>query len=291
GFGPMMWFALIPAVFTLVGVGGIVGTLRGKRRQGGHAIRRDWLRDTPSTARTCANLYADNLGSETGPVGLKPRCSRIGKFTGVLIFAVIWNAIVVFMVMTRLPSGPASPVPLPIVVIFAIFGIALIAGVIYQFMALFNPVPHLRLSAAQVSLGDRLTVDWEISGQVSRLGRLTLTLTGKETAQYRRGTRTCTAQRAFHETELVALTDSASMQQGRTEFVIPADSMHSFRGDNNQVIWSLTLHGDIPRWPDIRETFELLVMPMAANQIAQLSTSCDEEVAWAIPVESDAETV
>jgi hypothetical protein len=287
----MMWFALIPAVFILVGAGGIVGTLRAKRHQSGHAIRPDWLRDTPSTERTCANLYADNLGSETGPVELKPRCSRIGKFTGVLIFAIIWNAIVAFMVMTRLPNGPASPVPLPIVVIFALFGIALIAGVIYQFMALFNPIPHLRLSAAKASLGDRLTVDWEISGQVNRLVRLTLTLTGKETAQYRRGTRTCTAQRAFHKTELVALTDSVAMQQGRTEFVIPADSMHSLHGDNNQIIWSLTLHGDIPRWPDIGETFELLVMPMTADQISQLPIPGDEEVAWAIPVESDAETI
>ena len=290
GFSPMMWFALIPAVFILVGIGGIVGTLRRKRSQHEGAPRPDWLGDAPSAKSACGNLYADNLGSETGPVELKPRCSRIGKFTGLLIFAVIWDAIVVFMVMTRLPNGPASPVPLPIVVIFALFGVALIAGVIYQFMALFNPIPHLRLSAAQASVGDRLTADWEISGHVNRLVRLTLTLTGKETAQYRRGTRTCTAQRAFHKTELVALTDPAAMQQGRTEFVIPANSMHSFRGDNNQVVWSLTLHGDIPRWPDIKETFELLVMPMTADQITRLSAPCDEEVAWAIPVESDAET-
>ena len=78
------------------------------------------------------------------------------------------------------------------------------------------------------------------------------------------------------------------MQQGRTEFVIPANSMHSLHGDNNHIIWSLTLHGDIPRWPDIRETFELLVMPMTTDQISQLPVApCDEEVAWAIPVESD----
>ena len=287
----MMWFALIPAVFILVGAGGTVGMLRSQRCQSGHAVQADWLGDAPSTKRTSRSLYADNLGSGTGPVELKPRCSRIGKFTGVLIFAVIWNAIVAFMVMSRLPNGPASPVPLLMVVIFAVFGIALIAGVIYQFMALFNPVPHLSLSAAQVSVGDRLTVDWDISGHVHRLVRLTLTLTGKETAQYRRGTRTCTAQRAFHKTELVALTDPWAMKQGRTELVIPADSMHSFGADNNQVVWSLTLHGDIPRWPDIKETFEILVTPMTPDQITQLSGACEEDVVWAIPVESDAETV
>jgi hypothetical protein len=176
------------------------------------------------------------------------------------------------------------------VVIFAGVGIACIAGVIYQFMALFNPIARLRLSAAQVSLGDRLTVDWEILGHVNRLVRLTLTLTGKETAQYRRGTRTCTAQRTFHKTELVGITDPMAMQQGCTELAIQANSMHSFHGDSNHIVWSLTLHADIPRWPDIKETFEILVTPMTPEQITQQSPSPEEDVAWAIPVESDAET-
>lgn len=287
----MMWFGLIPAAFILVGVGDTIGMLRSQRFQSGQTVQADWLRDAPSTGRACGNLFANNLGTGTGPVELKPKCGRIGKFTGVLIFAIIWNAIVAFMVMTRLPNGPASPVPLLMVVIFAFFGIALIAGVVYQFMALFNPIPHLRLGAAQVSLGDRLTVDWEISGHVSRLVRLTLTLMGKEIAQYRRGTRTCTAQRTFHKMELVGITDPSAMQQGRTEIAIPADSMHSFGGDSNQVVWSLTLHGDIPRWPDIKETFEILVTPMTSEQMTRQFPDSDEDVAWAIPVQSDTETV
>jgi hypothetical protein len=291
GFSPVMFFGLIPAVFLLVGVGGIYGVIRRKNRQLGHVQQPDWLCDTSSNQYTSGNLYAANLGTENGPVELKPKCSRKGKFIGILIFAVIWNAVVAFMVMTRMPNGPATPVPLLMVVIFAGIGIACIAGVIYQFLALFNPLARLRLSAPRVSLGDRLTVDWEISGHVSRLDRLTLTLTGKETAQYRRGTRTYTDRRTFHKTELVGITDPLAMQKGRTELTIPTNSMHSFHGQNNHVIWSITLHGDISRWPDMKETFEILVTPMSPEQIAQQSTSSEEAVAWAIPVDNDSETV
>ena len=215
----------------------------------------------------------------------------MGKFIGILVFALIWNAVVAFMVMTRLPNGPASPVPLVMVVIFGGIGIICIAGVIYQFLALFNPLARLRLSSTQVSLGDRLMVGWEISGHVDRLVRLTLTLTGKETAQYRKGTRTYTDHRTFYKTELVGLTDPLAMQKGRTELTIPADSMHSFHGENNHVVWSLILCGDIPRWPDIKETFEITVTPMTPEKIAQQSPACEEEAAWAIPVDSDSETV
>jgi hypothetical protein len=63
--------------------------------------------------------------------------------------------------------------------------------------------------------------------------------------------------------------------------------MHSFKADNNQIIWSLTVHGDIPRWPDIKDSFEIVVPPMRPEQIAQQSTACRDEVAWALPVDPD----
>lgn len=291
GFSPMMWFGLIPTVFLLVGVGGIVGVLSGKNRQRGHVDQPGWLRDTSSVQYASGNLYATNLNTGSESVELKPKHSRRGKFIGLLIFSVIWNAIVAFMVMTRIPNGPASPVPLIMVVIFGGIGLICIIGVIYQFLALFNPLARLRLSAAQVSLGDRLTVDWEISGHVKRLDRLTLTLTGKETAKYRKGTRTYTDHRNFYKKELVGVTDPLAMQKGRTELIVPNNSMHSFHGDNNHVVWSLTLHGDIPRWPDVKETFEITVTPMTPEKIAQQSPASDEEVAWAIPVDDDSESV
>ncbi len=291
GFSPVLWFGLIPAVFVLVGVGGMVATLRRTRRGRLKASQAAWLPDAPRGTRSPAqNLYAETLPSETGPVTLKPTSSRFGKFIGVFIFGLIWNAIVTFMVMTRMPNGPATPVPLLMVVIFGLFGIALVAAVIYQFMALFNPCPQLTISTERPSLGERLSVDWTLRGAVNRISNLTLTLVGQETAQYRRGTRTYTAQRTFYRQDLVSLADSLAMRQGRTETTVPADSMHSFQGDHNRIVWSLVLQGDIPRWPDVKESFEILVTPMGAAQIAQQPAPMAEDVPWAIPVESEMET-
>jgi hypothetical protein len=288
-FSPMMWFGLIPGVFILVGVGGMAGTLRRVRKRSAGPLQAEWL---PAAAHeTDAPAWGQPSDNTAGSVTLKPACGMFGKFLGVLIFGLIWNAIVTFMVMTRLPNGPASPVPLLMVVIFALIGAALLAAIVYQFMALFNPRPRIQLSAGYVPLGDRITVDWTLSGAVGRIQKLSLTLTGQESAKYRRGTSTYTARRSFHKEELAVCTDPLAMRQGRAELAIPAQSMHSLQGENNCITWSLVLHGDIPRWPDVKESFEITVTPMKPAVIAQQIVSTAEDVPWAIPVAGEKETV
>ena len=48
---------------------------------------------------------------------------------------------------------------------------------------------------------------------------------------------------------------------------IPEDTMHSFASPNNEVVWSLVVSGDIPRWPDVDETFDIEVRPLAAERL------------------------
>ena len=38
--------------------------------------------------------------------------------------------------------------------------------------------------------------------------------------------------------------------------------MHSFSSDNNAVVWSLVVHGEIDRWPDVSESYEVEVRPL-----------------------------
>jgi hypothetical protein len=38
--------------------------------------------------------------------------------------------------------------------------------------------------------------------------------------------------------------------------------MHSFNTPNNKIIWTLHLHGSIPRWPDVDLEFPLTVLPL-----------------------------
>jgi hypothetical protein len=37
--------------------------------------------------------------------------------------------------------------------------------------------------------------------------------------------------------------------------------MHSFKSANNKIVWTLQLSGEIPRWPDVSEEFEIDVLP------------------------------
>jgi hypothetical protein len=37
--------------------------------------------------------------------------------------------------------------------------------------------------------------------------------------------------------------------------------MHSFSANNNKIIWTLTVKGEISRWPDVDESFDVTVSP------------------------------
>ncbi len=43
--------------------------------------------------------------------------------------------------------------------------------------------------------------------------------------------------------------------------------MHSFASDHNAVVWAIHVHGEIPRWPDVNETFEIEVRPLTPEQV------------------------
>lgn len=49
-------------------------------------------------------------------------------------------------------------------------------------------------------------------------------------------------------------------------FRTPADGMCSFHGANHQVCWRLRIHVDVARWPDVREAFDLEVLPVLGER-------------------------
>ena len=51
------------------------------------------------------------------------------------------------------------------------------------------------------------------------------------------------------------------VERGATSIRIPDDTMHTFTGDNNRIIWTITMKGAINRWPDIDESFDITVTP------------------------------
>ena len=51
------------------------------------------------------------------------------------------------------------------------------------------------------------------------------------------------------------------MSRGNIPLSVPADLMHSFQSENNSIEWKIKIRGEIPRWPDIGDEFEIKIRP------------------------------
>jgi hypothetical protein len=204
---------------------------------------------------------------------LESTVGPVGKFFGILFIALFWNGIVSVFVWQAWKSWQAGQPDgcLTIFIIpFVLVGLLLIVGVPYQFLAMFNPRPRLRLASGRLTLGHSTDLSWSFRGRAGRIRRLTLTLEGVEKARYRRGTNTHTATESFASLEIAEVTQPTAIRSGSTLLEVPADTMHSFDGGNNQVVWSLKIHGEIRLWPDVMQEFPLVVRPLPADALGAL---------------------
>ncbi len=261
GFHAKLLFALFPLPFVCIGLGGIYFTLRRKTRTGSEAWK-PRMRAAPAQSETLSVLHA----GEGGRVVLKPRHSPVVKFLGAVLIAAFWNGIVsVFLVEVVAGFRQGNPrwgmtlfmTP------FVLIGIGLIALIVYQFLAIFNPRPRLELSSASIPLGGAAELSWRLFGRVSRIGQFAVTLRGSEEATYRRGTDTRTDRSTFYEMELYKTSSPAEMASGQVGIILPQETMHSFEADHNKIVWNLEVYGDIPRWPDVKESFKITVAQAA----------------------------
>ncbi len=245
GFHAKLLLALFPLPFLLVGLGGVYYTLWGKKRRD----FRDASLLRPHDAR---------------PTVLKPKHSPMAKLVGMILFALIWNGIISLLVREVIDSfrqGHPNWFLTLFAVPFVVIGLVTVGLVVYQFLALFNPRPQLEVSSTAIPLGGAAEPRWRLSGKVSRISELTVRLLGIEQATYQRGTKTHTSRSTFYEMELYRTTSPGEIDSGHVGFAIPHDTMHTFEADNNKILWSLDVRGDIKRWPDVKESFPIEIVP------------------------------
>ena len=227
------------------------------------ALDHVWEKPTPAAASGSGERAAETSGS--GPIELRPKTSPLGKLIGAILICLVWNGIVglfTFFEITGSMSGGGGRWFLAVfLLIFQVIGLALIVNVPYQMLALANPRPTLTLSRESVPVGGAVTLEWRLSGAAHRVKSLRLTLEGREEARYRRGTDTRTDTNVFHRIPLSERNDSTGVALGTTSLRIPDDTMHTFTADNNKIIWTIKMKGDIDRWPDIDESFDITVTP------------------------------
>jgi hypothetical protein len=201
---------------------------------------------------------------------LEPRAGPMAKILAMIFFAGFWNGIVsifVWQAVKAWRSGSPEWFLMVFLIPFVLVGLGLIVGIFYTFLAAFNPRPRVVISPAAPQLGTRLRLDWSFSGKTGRIDNLKIVLEGHERATYRRGTDTYTDREVFAALELVETSLEWEIPNGSTDVEIPEDTMHSFSSSNNGVVWSIHLHGDIARWPDVDETFELEIRPLSRERL------------------------
>jgi len=250
---PVHLIGLFPLFFLVAGLALLAHSRRNRPAASNH-----FTTEPQSTEPTAAQRV---LEPQTGP---------IAKILAMLFAAVFWNGIVsifVWQAVKAWRSGSPEWFLMVFLIPFVLVGLGLIVGIFYTMLASVNPKPRLVISPAEPRLGTHLRVDWSFTGKTNRLDNLKVILEGHERATYRRGTDTYTDRDVFASLELVETSMEWEIPKGSTEIEIPEDTMHSFTSSNNAVVWSIHLHGDINRWPDVDETFEFEVRPISKERL------------------------
>jgi hypothetical protein len=256
GFSAALLVVLVPLAFMLFGFGGGYAIVRAMRRSAAAIAVGEAPGPISSSASRIRIRTPDGTSvlrlADSGPVVLKPTQSRLVNFIGVVIIALFWDGLVSFFIC-RMIAGFQHGHPEWFLVVFLVpfelVGIVMIGLVIHQFLALFNPRATLELSSAAIPLGGAAELRWSISGWAGRIQEFTVTLRGVEEAIYRtdRDRTDGTNRNTFHEMELCRTSNVDEIGAGSVGFVIPRDTMYSFQAENNKIIWSLDVHGDIAR--------------------------------------------
>jgi hypothetical protein len=262
GFTWEYLLGLLPLVFMLIGAIGFVAFMRKSRRDAA-AGGRPWAAKAGPGLPSVAGSRDATPGSR-GPVALKPKVSPAMKLVGMLVAALFWNGIVSIFVGIAINSwlrGNPEWFLSVFIIPFVLVGLGLLAGVGYFVLALFNPRPEITIGAAAIPLGGSADVAWKVAGAERRIRRFRITLEGSEEATYRRGTSTTTDRHVFHAVDLVDTRNPHEIRGSRATLAVPAGVMHSFESAHNKIVWTLKVHGEIDRWPDVSEEFPIAVLP------------------------------
>ena len=261
--------ALFPMAFALGGLTllyfGIFGTKTSDQNpknsvSGDSSSTASWFGGSAATAGQAGHA-ADILDQQWSvPKRLVRSESRWLGLVLMVVCAGLWNSFVGFFMFTEGGIGGGWFETL-FMIPFVLVGLLLLVGLVYAFLAMFNPEVEIALSTGAVSPGETVDIAWEVKGNANRFRSLQIELRGRQTAIYRQGTDTYTDHETF---ELIPILDSGTideMQFGSAVVSIPAETMHTFDASNNKIQWHVVVRGDIPWWPDVREMFEFRVKP------------------------------
>jgi hypothetical protein len=260
--GWMALFALFPLPFLAVGFYGLRWTIRQRRERasvsrprGGHV----------------AAVRAHHMGPQPLAAGewVRAGSSRVGGFIALLVFALLWNGFLFFFQRGLWGDGPhvIGGIFTVFMIPFFLVGIGVAAGAVYAFAALFAPRFEIQLAGGDLKPGGSVRLQWRRAGGFGETKDFSLLLIGREEATWAQGSSNSTARSIFHEDILFETTVPQAMSTGGVSLRIPADSLPTFRGEHNRLLWFVCLRAKVPWLPDLRDEREITVLPLEATEL------------------------
>ena len=224
---------LIPLIFFIVGVVIMVSALRAKK------------------AKLDASQAREHIVILKGT-------SRAGKAVGITLFTAIWNS-VVFVLFT-------SDAPLFMAVIFGLFGAGMLLASIHAILGIFNPRPEVEITPGDIHPGTSVAMRWRTTGRADRIGQLSVALQclriTTETSGQGKNRSTRTVKTPLFTKELLQTESQHEITQGTRQFEIPEEQPASEPGKESGIQWQLVFHGNIDRWPDLKQELPFTVYPV-----------------------------
>ena len=261
GVKPELLIALVPLGLVVIGMGGLVSMMGpmvfpASRRRWWVMLRREGFGRPGKKRRVLA---------PGGPYPFRPR--HVGKVMRFfIVFAMLWNGVIVFLVREvvdnwrdGIPGFYGWALTL-FAVPMVLIGLAALIPPAWGVIKWLNPRPMLTLSSTTVAIGGEINVRWRFWGSTRRVRRLRLFVEGREEATYRRGTETYTNYEVFSVVGLVDTNEPGRIRGGQVKLGMAAGTVPTFQSEHNAIVWSLRVHGQCGRWPDIDEEFELKVV-------------------------------
>lgn len=259
--GNRRWLLAFPLIFVLFGLAGLSITRRGARRAAAAA----------ASGSSLAGPALASPNSETLTLRLSER--PITQFISFTIFALMFDAALVLVVREMARGRVSGWVCASLfLILWAAVCLGLTGAAIHAGLALFNPRATVTLARGAVPPGGAADLQWTFDGRYDRIRRLTLRLEGRERATYRQGTDTLTDTNAFATLPLFGTDRNDRVARGKCALHVPAGAMHTFRARHNEIRWFLVVHGEIPRWPDVKSEFEIEVPPPAIRPAVPVET-------------------
>ncbi len=264
GFTGEYLFGLLPLVFAMVGLGGLVFAVGLLRRARQDAAAPAWT--AVSEPRTSGWSSGETeVASMGGPMVLEPATSPLGKLGCTIVGSLLWNgfiSIFVWHVVQDWRAGNPQWMPALILTPFVLIGLLLLSGIPYSILALLNPRPRVHLSPGALRAGDSAQLEWAFRGFGSRIRHLRIWLEATET-RARATASSIRIETAPLDTPAVEILDRGrdlTLEHGSIGFNVPANTPPTSDGEPS-IRWRLKLHGTIAWWPDVAAEYEIPVLP------------------------------